>query len=334
MAKIYDVFYYNNYVYSNLDNLIFYNSDMTLKDVDKVCAAKITLCNVLDCCEKLARKWSSAYRALGIAKEIRTNNQGVTLETREETYYYKKENKTSKVYDKRPLASDEKQSLSEKIIYRDNKDATVAVCEFIQSVICGLSNETGVEARLTTRTLIDIDFIDKSLSIKESNKKMEQLLEIFYATCRICLHVFGVDVDCSDAERQLKVYHRIEIKSTKIGDGQDLYKFVFENKHKQDLQDLQLTILNPSFEASYYFIENKLFKKKTCQENNPNIIVLNYSKQKERELLSDCRHTLLLENNMGVAVVAYKNIRDIAKLLDNDAEKIAKMLLEAESKEN
>jgi hypothetical protein len=338
MGKVYDAFYYGDHVYASLASLIFHNSKITLQDAYKVCVAKLTLCNVLDCGEKLGTRWTTSRREpIGIVKATNINSSnGVTLVTGDTTYYYTKANdKTSKICDKKPLSPNDKELLLKIITDRNNCDATNEVSSFIYSLLFGLTDETGIEATKTTETTLSIDFVDESLSIKESNKKMEQLLETFYATCRICLQLFGVDVDCSDTERQLKVYHKIKIKATKVGDGQDLYKFVFENKRKQDLQDLQLTLLNPLFNVPCYFIKNNLFQKKIYQEDNPNVVVLKYLREQERELLSDCRHVLILDGtNTGKAVVAYKNIRDIAKLLDNDVEKIAKVLLETESKEN
>lgn len=339
MEKIYDAFYYDDYVYASLTSLIFHNSKITLQDVDKVCVAKLTLCNVLDCGEKLGTRWTASRREpVGIVKATNVNSSnGVTLVTGDTTYYTKANDKTSKICDKKPLSPNDKELLLKIITDRNNCDATNEVSSFIDSLLFGLKDETGIEVTRikTIETTLSIGFMDKSLSIKESNKKMEQLLEIFYAACRICLQLFGVDVDCSDTERQLKVYHKIKIKATKVGDGQDLYKFVFENKRKQDLEDLQLTILNPLFRVPYCFAESNLLKKKTYQEDNPNVIVLKYLRTRERELLSDCKHVLILDGtNTGKAVIAYKNIRDIAKLLDNNIEKIVKVLLEAESKEN
>lgn len=337
MEKVYDVFYYDDYVYANLNSLILYNSKMTLQDVDKVYAVKLTSCNVLDCCEKLGKRWTALQQdPVGVVKGINVNSSGgVTLVARNTTYYTKAKNKTSKICDKKPLSPNDKELLLKIITDRNNCDTTNEVSSFIHSLLFGLKDETGIKVIKTTETTLGIGFIDESLSIKESDKKMEQLLETFYATCRICLQLFGVDVDCSDTERQLKVYHKIKIKATKVGDGQDLYKFVFENKRKQDLEDLQLTILNPLFRVPYCFIECNLLKKKIYQEDNPNVIVLKYLRTRERELLSDCKYVLILDGtNTGKAVIAYKNIRDIAKLLDNNIEKIAKVLLEAESKEN
>lgn len=336
MEKVYDAFYYDDCVYADLNSLIFYNSKMTLQDVDKVYAVKLTPCNVLDCCEKLGKKWTERqHDPVGVVKVTKVNNSNVTLMTSVAYYYTKRNAKTSKICDKKPLAPNDKQLLLEKITDNNNYDATNKVGSFIYSMLFGLKDETGIKTTKITDTTLSIGFIDESLSIKESNKKMEQLLETFYATCRICLQLFGIDVDCSDTERQLKVYHKIQIKATKVGDGQDLYKFVFENKRKQDLQDLQLTLLNPLFSVPYYFIKNDLVQKKIYQEDNPNVVVLKYLREQERELLIDCKHVLILDgSNTGKAVIAYKNIRDIAKLLDNNVEKIAKVLLEAESKEN
>lgn len=337
MGKVYDAFYYGDHVYASLASLIFHNSKITLQDAYKVCVAKLTLCNVLDCGEKLGTRWTTSRREpVGIVKATNVNSSsGVTLVTCDTAYYTKANDKTSKICDKKPLSPNDKELLLKIITDRNNCDATNEVSSFIHSLLFGLEDETGIKVTKTTETTLGIGFVDESLSIKESDKKMEQLLETFYATCRICLQLFGVDVDCSDTERQLKVCHKIKIKATKVGDGQDLYKFVFENKRKQDLQDLQLTILNPLFRVPYYFTESNLLQKKTYQEDNPNVIVLKYLRTRERELLSDCKYVLILDGtNTGKAVIAYKNIRDIAKLLDNDIEKIAKVLLEAESKEN
>lgn len=334
MAKIYDALYYDGNVYNMDLQAICADLQGELKNVDKIFMVKLTACGVLDNCEKLCEKWRSNTRYARVAGQCKNNMNKVVMRSVKggDSYFHETTNEVSKIYDKQPLSEELKEALLNKIKETKDEIEKTEAANFIQSVLQGLRDELQIETKRYCYTEINISFLDKRMSIREHKKKMSQFFDAFCSACRIYANLFGVKINDKDAKRQFTIYRYFNIQETKKCDKQDIYSFIFENKNERDLSDLRSTIFNPKF-ASNEFLYS-MFCALETRVGSPNIAVLKNLEMKDGELLNECKYAILNDGGGRNFIIVYPNIREIVKLLNNDNEKIIKMLLEAESKED